>query len=71
MNELIRLSEKLSKGFSHIRVDCYILNDGSIKFGEMTFTTYNGYTPWRPPQQNKIYGDMIKLPQKKPLLLYS
>ncbi len=30
---LIELAEKLAEGFPHVRVDFYILNDGSIKFG--------------------------------------
>lgn len=45
LNELIKLSEKLSKGFSNIRLEFYILNNETIKFGEMTFTTYSGISP--------------------------
>ena len=61
---LIGLAEKLADGFPHVRVDFYILNDGSLKFGEMTFTTANGTCKWNPPEQNRIYGDLIKLPPK-------
>jgi glycosyltransferase involved in cell wall biosynthesis len=64
---LIKLAEKLSAGFPHVRVDFYILNDGSLKFGEMTFTTANGMCKWNPPEQNRIYGDLIKLPPKSPI----
>ena len=64
---LIQLSEKLAAGFAHVRVDFYILNDGSLKFGEMTFTSASGNCKWNPPEQNRIYGDLIKLPQKSPI----
>ena len=66
---LIDLSEKLSQGFSHVRVDFYILNDESIKFGEMTFSTHSGTAKWSPPEQNKIFGDMIQLYDKSPFPL--
>ena len=61
---LISLSEKLSEGFAHVRVDFYILNDGSLKFGELTFSSASGSCKWNPPEQNRIYGDLIKLPYK-------
>ena len=64
---LIQLSEKLAEGFAHVRVDFYILNDGSLKFGEMTFTSASGNCKWNPPEQNRIYGDLIKLPPKSPI----
>ena len=64
---LIQLSEKLAEGFSHVRVDFYILNDGSLKFGEMTFTSASGSCKWNPPEQDRIYGDLIKLPAKSPI----
>ena len=37
LKDMIRISEMLSKGFSYVRVDFYVLDDGSLKFGEMTF----------------------------------
>lgn len=64
---LIKLSEKLAEGFAHVRVDFYILNDGSLKFEEMTFTSASGTCKWQPAEQNKIYGDLIKLPSKSPI----
>lgn len=64
---LIELSEKLAADFPHVRVDFYILNDGSIKFGEMTFTSASGACAWNPPEQNLIYGNLIKLPPKSPI----
>lgn len=64
---LIKLAEKLAEGFAHVRVDFYILNDGSLKFGEMTFTSLSGTCRWDPPEQDYIYGDLIKLPPKSPI----
>ncbi|MDY6993883.1 MAG: ATP-grasp fold amidoligase family protein [Pseudomonadota bacterium] len=61
---MIGLSEKLSAEFPHVRVDFYILNDGSLKFGEMTFTSASGSCKWDPPEQNRIFGDLITLPTK-------
>ncbi|KAL6632501.1 TupA-like ATPgrasp-domain-containing protein [Neocallimastix sp. 'constans'] len=66
---LIELAEKLTEGFPHVRVDFYILNDNTIKFGEMTFSSSSGIGRWKPIQQNKIFGDLIKLPPKKPFIL--
>lgn len=61
------LAEKLAEGFPHVRVDFYVLNDGSIKFGEMTFTSAGGTCKWNIPEQDRIYGDLIKLPRKSPI----
>lgn len=64
LEELIRLSEKLAEGFPHVRVDFYRLNNGDLKFGEMTFTSYSGICIWDPPEYNKVLGDLIDLPEK-------
>ncbi|KAG4102882.1 TupA-like ATPgrasp-domain-containing protein [Neocallimastix lanati (nom. inval.)] len=69
LNLLIELAEKLAEGFAHVRVDFYILNDGTIKFGEMTFSSMSGISIWKPIQKDKIFGDLIKLPPKKPFVL--
>ena len=58
---LLTLAEKLAQGFSHVRVDFYILNDGSIKFGEMTFTSMSGACKWVPNDTNKVMGDLIAI----------
>lgn len=67
LEELISVSEKLAQGFAHARVDFYILNDGTLKFGEITFTSATGTCKWNPPQQDRIYGDLIQLPKKSPI----
>ena len=64
---MINLAEKLAEGFPHVRVDFYVLNDGSIKFGEMTFTSAGGTCKWNISEQDKVYGDLIKLPPKSPI----
>ena len=64
---MIGLAEKLAEGFPHVRVDFYVLNDGSIKFGELTFTSASGACKWNIPEQDRIYGDLIKLPPKSPI----
>ncbi len=65
LEEMIRLAEKLSEGFNHIRVDFYRLNNGKIYFGEMTFTSCSGVCKWVPKGQDLIMGEMIKLPITK------
>ena len=66
LKEMVEISQKLSKGFSFVRVDLYILNNNDIKFGEMTFAPFSGILNFKPTEQNKIFGDMIKLPKKSP-----
>lgn len=61
LKRLLELAETLAHGFPYVRVDFYVLNDGSFKFGEMTFTPAGGCDKWNPPEYNKILGDMIKL----------
>ncbi|MBN1366895.1 MAG: hypothetical protein JW967_03105 [Dehalococcoidales bacterium] len=65
LDELLQISEKLCKGFNHVRVDFYRLNDGALKFGEMTFTTFSGICKWDPPEYDLKLGQMITLPKKK------
>jgi len=67
LNEMIEISQKLSNGFAFVRVDLYILNNGDIKFGEMTFAPFSGNLKFNPPEQDRIFGEMIKLPNKSPI----
>ncbi len=64
LDEMIFLAEKLSKGFSHVRVDLYRLDDGTIYFGEMTFTSASGICRWNDKKIDRQFGDWIKLPDK-------
>ena len=61
LEEMIVLAEKLTAGFPHVRVDFYQLNDGTIKFGEMTFTSCNGRAGWSDEAVNLRLGELIKL----------
>ena len=58
--KMIELAEILSKGFSHVRVDFYDIND-QIYFGEMTFTSGSGMYKYNPPEFNRILGDQWNL----------
>lgn len=64
LDEMISLAEKLSKDFSHVRVDLYRLDDGTIYFGEMTFTSASGICRWNDKKIDRQLGDWIKLPEK-------
>lgn len=64
LDHLIRLAETLADGFPHVRVDFYVLNDGTIKFSEMTFSSANGMCRWNLPEQDLKYGRLIQLPAK-------
>ena len=46
LNQMIKISEKLSAGFKYVRVDLYDIK-GHVYFGEMTFTPANGIYPYR------------------------
>ncbi len=62
LDEMIRLAEVLAEGFAHVRVDLYRLDDGSIKFGEMTFSTSSGAIRWNPPETDLKLGQLLVLP---------
>ena len=65
-DEMVACAKKLSKGFAFVRVDFYSVKD-HVYFGEMTFTPQSGTGKWEDPKQNRIYGDLIKLPAKSPI----
>ena len=62
LDKLVSLAETLAKGFYHVRVDFYILNDGSIRFGEMTFSSASGGMHWNPPEANDYFGGLLRIP---------
>ena len=61
--DMINIAKKLCQGFAFVCVDMYRLNDGTIYFGEMTFTRSTGAAHWNNEKYNKTLGDMIKLPK--------
>lgn len=52
----------LCQGFILVRVDFYCLDDGNIKFGEMTFTPASGIPSKWTPFGDRVIGDQIHLP---------
>ena len=58
MDELLRLSEVLSKGLKHVRVDWYVV-DGEIFFGEMTFHHGGGTEKFSDEYWNFRMGDWL------------
>ena len=65
LNEMLNLAEVLAQGFPYVRVDFYRLNDGTIRFGEMTFSPASGTQDWIPSRTNYMLGDLIHLPPIK------
>lgn len=60
--EMVRLSQVLSKNIPHVRVDLYNIN-GEIYFGELTFFHWSGLTPFVPEKWDYIFGEWLKLPR--------
>lgn len=56
------LSEVLSNGYPHMRVDWYEV-DGKLYFGELTLAHWSGLTKFVPEKWDKIFGDWLKLPE--------
>ena len=59
---MIRLSEKLSKGMIHVRVDLYEIN-GKVYFGELTFFHHGGVVPFDPEEWDLKFGEWLVLPE--------
>lgn len=62
-DDMITISEKLSKGLPHVRVDLYECN-GQIYFGELTFYDGSGFDKIEPIEWDYKIGQMLKLPSK-------
>jgi hypothetical protein len=52
---LIDISERLSEGFSSLRVDCYVIGT-TITVGELTAYSYSGLGKWNPPELDEMLG---------------
>ena len=57
LDEMIRVAETLSVGFPYVRVDLYRLDDGTIRFGEMTFTPAGGGQNFNPSFADMLLGE--------------
>lgn len=62
--KMIELSEKLSKGIPHVRVDFYETNN-KIYFGEITFFHHGGWMPFDPPEWDLKFGNLIDISKVK------
>jgi hypothetical protein len=62
--EMIDIATILSKDTPFLRIDLYEIN-GNIFFGEITFFPTRGMGLFSPEKWNHIFGNWIKLPNKK------
>ncbi len=61
---MIRLARELSNGYPFLSVDLYEVNQQTY-FSELTFTPCGGMMPFQPAEWDKIFGDMLILPEKQ------
>ena len=60
LNKMIEYAEKISEGFSFVRVDLYNIN-GKIYFGEMTFTPAAGYIDYCYDDALLYLGSLVQI----------
>lgn len=63
LDEMIALSERLSAGFCHIRVDLYDTPEG-VRFGEMTLYDQSGFADDFSFEGDLALGEFLRLPDK-------
>ncbi len=61
---ILKLSEKLSLDFHHVRIDWFII-DEKLYVGELTFTHGNGMEKFSIPEWDYKFGELLKLPTEK------
>ena len=54
------MARRLSEGFRFVRVDLYEIN-GTVYFGEMTFTPTGGFVPFVPDEADLEIGKRFRL----------
>ncbi len=57
---MIDLTCKLCKDFTHVRVDWFLLPEGDIKFGEMSFSSWSGLKRFSPKEYDYEFGRLIR-----------
>jgi hypothetical protein len=62
LEKMIEIAEKISQGFTQVRVDLYNVN-GKIYFGEMTFFSASGMNNDLSREFQLMIGDRIHLPK--------
>ncbi len=66
---LVPVAERVSAGFSHLRVDFYLTSDGP-KIGELTPYHVAGTAKWNPPEWDEKLGRLWNNPgQEGPIAL--
>ena len=60
LDQMIRVAEKLSKGFPELRVDLYNVQ-GKVYFGELTFTSQGGFMDFYTPEFNMELGSKFDI----------
>lgn len=63
IDEILRISRKLSEGIPFLRTDFYIIGN-NIYIGELTFFPSSGLVPFVPGKWDRVFGDWLKLPEK-------
>lgn len=63
LEDMIKVAEKLSKDFPHVRVDLYYIDERVI-FGEMTFYPWSGYVQFLPDRFDYLLGEKFFTNQK-------
>ncbi len=61
LDEMLKLSNKLSDKVPFVRVDWYIV-DGKLKFSEFTYYSDSGFERFYPDEWDEKLGKLIKLP---------
>jgi hypothetical protein len=64
LNYMLEIAEDLSSYFPYARVDFYQVDERVI-FGEMTFFPAGGYPDFNPSNYDKVWGDMLTLPEEE------
>ena len=62
LSEMKLISEKITKGYPHIRVDFYEVN-GKLYVGELTLFHFSGFVPFEPNSWDYEFGRWIALPK--------
>lgn len=62
LDHMLYLAKKIIPDFVCVRTDFYILNDSTLKFGELTFTSGTGIDAFYPEKYDLYYGKLLTLP---------
>ena len=67
LKQMIDISEILSSDFPFVRIDLYEIEE-KVRFGEMTFYSANGTSPFEPLEWDYKLGKLLILPKKSFIL---